>query len=697
MRFTQIAALFLTVAIPCSVYGQRAKKPVVKPVTPAAQARPSASTMPPPITALQNFYYRVAIYGYARTKTFGKPYDIEGYDNVDFYGETFDNDNYKRAMADEFERNRYRARIRTKIAEEVRKVKFDQKFTSVGYEKFGEYSFERHSFPIGSQNGVNGNQFASSLPMSEADASAFVKSRATASGNINRTVKVRITYSVVNDQAGFSLLNAVYTPYFKYFIYSVEVFSDEEMTRKLGVIPRISTTPSNGDEWRLAKVASLTATKEIGKYRYIYEKKPDGKIHNPLDPNNPLAPNRPKLFGTITLTDVGVIWSDDQSQGGCNFFEYGSGAIHLRRAYFKATWQTREGFKVLGFGCQVSFETEQERDRFFIDFTRAFQEWKAKFALFQFASGELIVDQRCQIENFSRSTWSEMVPCSPPTSSKGEPVWQTTDYRVTVESLERKANNYIATLVFENLTNESIKIGWEEKSSLLPDAVGPHLIDENGKKYFVEGTDSANIITSSFIGRERPAEILPKTKLTSRFVFSGSGDGKTFNLEAKGIEWPTGKPITIKGLKVTLASEVKGEKSPRSIEFPGFPVPNKSLDEAYTNLFNAVKSKNTLAIRNEMSKDTQAFAEAAAVQQQKPVGLVYMNGFTGTTFSLTLPTMRAPRIKDRFGALEVYNEHDKVWEDLPFVYENGGWRLAIGELFNGKYQSPGKGPAQRAT
>ena len=506
--------------------------------------RPSVSAVLSPMTDLQEFYYRVAIYGYARTKTFGKPNDNEGYDNVNFFGETFDNDNYKRAMADEFERNRYRTRIRAKIEEEVRKVNFNQKFTLVGYEKLGEYSFERHSFPIGSQTSVNGNQFASELPMSEADASAFVKSRASASGNINRTVKVRITYSVVNDRAGFSLLNAVYTPYFNYFIYSVEVFGDENMTQKMGVIPRINLVPNNGEEWRLAKTASLTPTKEIGKYRYLPDEKADGKIHNPLE-------QRPQMFGVITLTDVGIMVSGEQSNGNsrterCDFFDTPAVTIGRSNTKIQTSWNdSKDSFSITGYGCHLQFETQQERDRFFVDFTRTFQEWKTKYADFKFAVGKLTINYQC-------TRGKEAAPCADSTSSNQKPVWQTQTYRVTVESLERNANKYIANLVFENFTSATIKIGWEKKSPLLPDAVGPYLIDENSHKYFVEGMDSGGIITSSFVMAGEPVEIAPKTKLTSRFVFTGNNNGTIFNLEAKGIEWPVGKPITIEGLKVTL-------------------------------------------------------------------------------------------------------------------------------------------------
>lgn len=43
------------------------------------------------------------------------------------------------------------------------------------------------------------------------------------------------------------------------------------------------------------------------------------------------------------------------------------------------------------------------------------------------------------------------------------------------------------------------------------------------------------------------------------------------------------------------------------------------------------------------------------------------------------------------GALEVWNSTDKKWEDLPFVREESGWKLAIGDVFANTYRSPGKG------
>lgn len=116
--------------------------------------------------------------------------------------------------------------------------------------------------------------------------------------------------------------------------------------------------------------------------------------------------------------------------------------------------------------------------------------------------------------------------------------------------------------------------------------------------------------------------------------------------------------------------------------------------DAYTMLYKAVKSKQTAAIKKMMSQKTVGFAEGVAGQQKKPVETVFENGFTATTFAATIPQMRDERIKDNMGALEVWNEKDKKWEDLPFIKEDDGWKLAIGDIFAGSYQKPAKGQSQ---
>lgn len=116
--------------------------------------------------------------------------------------------------------------------------------------------------------------------------------------------------------------------------------------------------------------------------------------------------------------------------------------------------------------------------------------------------------------------------------------------------------------------------------------------------------------------------------------------------------------------------------------------------DAYKKLYAAVKSKQTEAIRDVLSEKTIGFAQFASERQNQPFEKVLENGFTMTTFSETLPEMRDERVKGDSGALEVWNSKESRWEDLPFIKEDGSWRLAIGDLFSGSFESPGKGMAQ---
>lgn len=118
-----------------------------------------------------------------------------------------------------------------------------------------------------------------------------------------------------------------------------------------------------------------------------------------------------------------------------------------------------------------------------------------------------------------------------------------------------------------------------------------------------------------------------------------------------------------------------------------------SPTEAYKALFAAVKSKDVEKIKATMSKKTLDFAQMVAARQNTPLEKVFENGFTATTFSDTLPEIRDERINGQWGAVEVWNSKDKRWEDLGFVLEDGTWKFAMGEMFGGTFQSPGKGRA----
>ena len=120
-----------------------------------------------------------------------------------------------------------------------------------------------------------------------------------------------------------------------------------------------------------------------------------------------------------------------------------------------------------------------------------------------------------------------------------------------------------------------------------------------------------------------------------------------------------------------------------------------SPTEAYKNLFAAVKSKNVGDIKKQMSKASLQFAEMAAGQQSKTVDQVLENGFLASTQSPSLPPIRDERISGNMGAIEVWDSKNSRWEDDPFILEDGAWKLAVGNMFQGSWTSPGKGQSLR--
>lgn len=114
-----------------------------------------------------------------------------------------------------------------------------------------------------------------------------------------------------------------------------------------------------------------------------------------------------------------------------------------------------------------------------------------------------------------------------------------------------------------------------------------------------------------------------------------------------------------------------------------------SPKEAFKMLFAAVKSKNPEEIKRMLSKNTMKFAEGTAGQMKKTLDEQIKNGFTRTTFPDKLPPIRDERVKGNMGAVEVFNAKDQKWENLPFILEDGGWKLAIGDVWFKQWQSPG--------
>ncbi len=119
--------------------------------------------------------------------------------------------------------------------------------------------------------------------------------------------------------------------------------------------------------------------------------------------------------------------------------------------------------------------------------------------------------------------------------------------------------------------------------------------------------------------------------------------------------------------------------------------------EAYKLLFDAVRAKDTGKIRQMMSKNSMGLAGFGAQTYKQSMEKQLENGLLETTMTDSLPQIRDERVKDNFGAIEVYNQKANHWDDTPFIFEDGGWKLAVGDQYKGTYVSPGKGQAQIAS
>lgn len=109
---------------------------------------------------------------------------------------------------------------------------------------------------------------------------------------------------------------------------------------------------------------------------------------------------------------------------------------------------------------------------------------------------------------------------------------------------------------------------------------------------------------------------------------------------------------------------------------------------AYKTLYFSVKCKNPANIKKVLSASTVAFITGTSAMQKISFEEAIKHGLTESTFSSTLPEMCSERIEGKFGAVEL--KSSGKWEDLPFVREEGGWKLAVGDIFDGSYQLTSK-------
>lgn len=91
----------------------------------------------------------------------------------------------------------------------------------------------------------------------------------------------------------------------------------------------------------------------------------------------------------------------------------------------------------------------------------------------------------------------------------------------------------------------------------------------------------------------------------------------------------------------------------------------------------AAKSKNVEALKNLVSKGTLKLLEENAAQQATTVDELLRKD-NGAPFE-ELPEMRNEKIEGERATVEVENQETEEWTTLPFVKENGAWKIALDE------------------
>ncbi len=105
---------------------------------------------------------------------------------------------------------------------------------------------------------------------------------------------------------------------------------------------------------------------------------------------------------------------------------------------------------------------------------------------------------------------------------------------------------------------------------------------------------------------------------------------------------------------------------------------NPSPMETMKALSEASKTRETAQIKKLISKGTLDLLEDSAQRQQTTVDeLLQEDG--GAPFQ-ELPEMRHEKITGETATVEIHNTETGEWQPLPFVKENGAWKVALDEL-----------------
>jgi hypothetical protein len=127
------------------------------------------------------------------------------------------------------------------------------------------------------------------------------------------------------------------------------------------------------------------------------------------------------------------------------------------------------------------------------------------------------------------------------------------------------------------------------------------------------------------------------------------------------------KALLIVCLSIALAGAMAGCKRAAS--------PTATM-EAF---FEATRKKDVVAFKKTLSKGTLDLMEGVAKAQNTTLDETLKSGMESpeTAKNSATPQMRNEKIDGETATLEVQNDQNKEWETVPFVKENGEWKIAL--------------------
>jgi Domain of unknown function (DUF4878) len=100
----------------------------------------------------------------------------------------------------------------------------------------------------------------------------------------------------------------------------------------------------------------------------------------------------------------------------------------------------------------------------------------------------------------------------------------------------------------------------------------------------------------------------------------------------------------------------------------------------------AVKNKDVDGIKKTLSKKTLELFEASAKAMGKSTDDLLKTGLNEQAAPATTPETRNEKIEGETATLEVKDSKSGNWETVPFVKEDGQWKIAMDKM---SAQSPG--------